>query len=443
MEIVRTKYGRIRGVQKGKYTFFGGIPYAAPPVGELRFRKPREVESWEGIYEANAFPARPIQEEPLENSFYYKEFYGEPLYDTAQSEDCLYLNIWTPSENAGEKRPVAFWIHGGGFSHGYGHEKEFDGEEFCKRGVILVTINYRLGIFGFLAHPWLSEESGGISGNYGIFDQIAALKWTYENISAFGGDPENITVFGQSAGSLGVQTLVSSNLTGNMISKAIMQSAGGYKNHVCPNRTLKDMEEFGCRILQRMEIASLKELRETEGKKLQKKWSVYEKEFVRDYNGMVMAPCQDGVLLNGDFDSLVENGTVKDIPYMLGSTSNDIKLQGDSQIAPGKGTLQRGCAKWSLMQEKLGRKASYVYYFDGVLKGDHAGAFHSSELWYMFGTLERSWRPKTEGDYRLSNIMLDYWTDFMKTGAPRTEEGKWPPYTKENAYIEILCEQES
>lgn len=187
-----------------------GIPCsAASPMPS-----PREPLPWEGVYHADTWPCRSMQGAGT-GGFYDKEFYDEPEYMTPLSEDSLYLNIWTPAKQAGEKLPVAFWIHGGAFMGGFGHEKEFDGAAYCKRGVILVTINYRLGPIGFLAHPWLSQENeknGGpaVSGNYGILDQIAALKWVRENIDVFGGDPDNITVFGQSAGCMSVQTLVSS-----------------------------------------------------------------------------------------------------------------------------------------------------------------------------------------------------------------------------------------
>jgi carboxylesterase type B len=162
---------------------------------------------------------------PPEIQFYSKEFYSNPEFMPECSEDGLYLNIWTPAKDSSEKLPVAIWIHGGGFLGGFGSEMEFGGEAFCNQNVILVTINYRLNLFGFLAHEWLCEENDkGVSGNYGILDQIMALQWVNENIEGFGGDPENITIFGQSAGAISVLTLISSQLTGNMIKKAIRQS---------------------------------------------------------------------------------------------------------------------------------------------------------------------------------------------------------------------------
>ena len=177
----KTKYGQVHGVQKDGYTVFRGVPYAKPPVGEKRFCPPEEPACWEGVYKADHFGCVCPQTEHEPDSFYGKEFYLDPEFGMKQSEDCLYLNIWTPANTVDEKLPVAFWIHGGAFMHGFSHESEFDGAAYCERGVILVAINYRLGAFGFLAHPWLSEESGaGRSGNYAILDQIAALKWVKE-----------------------------------------------------------------------------------------------------------------------------------------------------------------------------------------------------------------------------------------------------------------------
>ena len=201
--VVTTRKGKIKGCAENGCLVFKGIPYAKPPVGELRWRAPQETESWEGTYEAVRFSDKAVQGDQ-NVGFYGKEFYADPAYDVGISEDCLYLNIWAPEEAVGEDAkaglPVAFWIHGGAFMSGYGSEQEFDGAAYAKRGVILVTINYRLNIYGFLAHPWLSKESDkGVSGNYGILDQIAALKWVFENIEAFGGEPGNITIFGQSS----------------------------------------------------------------------------------------------------------------------------------------------------------------------------------------------------------------------------------------------------
>ncbi|MGN1024564.1 MAG: carboxylesterase family protein, partial [Lachnospiraceae bacterium] len=188
--LIQTKKGMVEGVQGEGFAVFRGIPFAKPPVGELRWRAPQEVEPWEGVYKADHFAKICPQAVAADPNPYYREFYADPAYDREQSEDCLYLNVWVPDQAEGKKCPVAMFIHGGAFNGGYSSEIEFDGAGLARRGVILVTIAYRLGVFGFLAHPWLSAESARhVSGNYGILDQIAALNWVYDNIGAFGGDP--------------------------------------------------------------------------------------------------------------------------------------------------------------------------------------------------------------------------------------------------------------
>lgn len=284
---------------------------------------PEEPECWEGVYEADHFGCVCPQTEHEPDSFYGKEFYLDPEFGMKQSEDCLYLNIWTPANTVDEKLPVAFWIHGGAFMHGFSHESEFDGAAYCERGVILVTINYRLGAFGFLAHPWLSEESGvGRSGNYAILDQIAALKWVKENIAAFGGDPENITVFGQSAGCMSVQTLISSPLTENWISKAIFQSAGGYDTGLNRDMLLSEAEMIGQEFVELSGAKSLEELRAIPAEKIVELQEEFDR--VNPSRMLSFVPNIDNHLLTCGYNDAVTEGKIKDIPYMLGSTADDI-----------------------------------------------------------------------------------------------------------------------
>ncbi|MBO5998733.1 MAG: carboxylesterase family protein, partial [Lachnospiraceae bacterium] len=246
-EQIKTAYGLVEGVDCGNYTVFRGIPYAKPPVGERRWKAPERPDPWDGVLKADTFSAKVLQSEVTPQNPYHKEFYEDPEYLRPSDEDSLYLNIWTPKGAAADaKLPVAFWIHGGGFGGGYSSEIEFDGEAFAAQGVILVTINYRCGVCGFLAHPWLdAENEKGVSGNYGILDQIAALTWVYENIDAFGGDPANITVFGQSAGCMSTQVLVSSELTEGMIAKAILQSGCACEVPALDTQSLESMEKWG------------------------------------------------------------------------------------------------------------------------------------------------------------------------------------------------------
>lgn len=244
--VADTQKGKIQGVYKGEYTEFRGIPYAKPPVGELRWKPPAEIVPWDKVYKADRFSCKCPQLKSLIGTIYQIEFYNEAEYQVPMDEDCLYLNIWTSAKTPEEKLPVVMWIHGGAYVSGYGHEIEFGGEAYAKRNVILVSINYRLGAFGFLVHPWLMDEnSDGRAGNYGILDQIAAINWIHENIEAFGGDPDNVTIMGQSAGAMSVQTLISSPLIKGLVHKAILQSGGGYKNGLICDTTIEEAAKVG------------------------------------------------------------------------------------------------------------------------------------------------------------------------------------------------------
>ena len=397
--IVNTKKGRIGGIAMDGCLVYRGIPYAAAPTGNLRFCPPQEREAWEGVFEASRWGNRAPQADLADMPLYGKEFYSVPEYATPFDEDCLFLNIWTPADSACKKLPVAFWVHGGAFDHGFGHELEFDGAAFCREGVILVTINYRVGVLGFLAHPWLSERNGGLSGNYGILDQIAALNWVRENIEAFGGDPDNITVFGQSAGCMSAQVLTSTDLTRGMISKAILQSAPAYPSPMPGGGTLAEAEAKGAEFIRKMGISSLEELLNTPAEAFVK---------AQMEQRIMLPPVIDGCVQAGTGEELLERGKFHDIPYMAGCTADD--LFG----ADCKGLTAAWCGK----QAEMGTHPVYQYFFGRALPGDDAGSFHSAELWYVFGTLGRCWRPMTEGDFDLSRRMVKAWTSFMKTGNP-------------------------
>lgn len=454
-QIIQTNYGKVRGVQEGSCMAFKNIPYAKPPVGELRFRRPVEPDPWEGELDCTAFGKIAMQklpgnEQPWEK-LYFKEFYSDPAYLREMSEDCLNLNIWTPAKTPEDKLPVAFWIHGGGFAGGYSSEIEFGAEAFGEQGVILVTIEYRCGPFGFLAHPWLSEEDEkGISGNYGIFDQIAALRWVYENIAAFGGDPENITIFGQSAGCMSVQILISSELTGHMIAKAILQSGvevnGGF--HAAP--TLEEEEQYGQQIAEMAGVHSLEELRQLPAEKLLQAKEDFDRESFRymmehpeeEGDALRIVPNVDGYLLQKNIRKLFHDGRVKPIPYMAGCTMDDLGTTEEDRKNKTPGMLlQENKAFCKGVSEMFGKDA-YCYLFARTLPGSvvapEAGediAFHSAELWYMFGTLGRCWRPMTEKDFALSREMVRAWADFMKTGKPGLD---WKPCTAEHPAVKVF-----
>ncbi|MDR3119725.1 MAG: carboxylesterase family protein [Clostridiales bacterium] len=436
--IVQTKYGKLCGVRRQGHTVFRGIPYAKPPVGALRWKKPVPPESWNGVRDAKVFGATAMQRLQTPGSFYEKEFFSDEDFFPPMSEDCLFLNVWTPARAAGDKLPVAFWIHGGGFVGGYGTEPEFDGAAYCERGVILVSFNYRLGALGFLAHEWLSAESakeghGAHSGNYALYDQLAALNWVRENIAAFGGDPDKITIFGQSAGARSVQSLVSSPLTKGLIAGAILQSGGGYKLPISRDATLQSAEGLGARFAEACGADSLESLRALPVEAVMKASNELVESAAAKGQGFAFGPCIDGKFLITGSDDALESGLHADIPYMIGSAMNDFGVTRADLAAGKKNRLYQGCIEWSLLGESLGRKPSYVYYFMREPLGDDAGAFHSSELWYMFNTLSRSWRPKVWADYELAEKMTDYWCNFVKTGDPNGGGlPRWEPCAEKN-----------
>ena len=423
---IKVEGGMIQGVPStaSDVTVFRGIPYAAPPVGNLRWKLPQPVVKWKGVKKADTFSNICWQPGNAVGTFYGNEFYWKE--NTVQSEDCLYLNVWTPSDAVGNKErklPVAFWVHGGAYFNGYGHEITMDGDAWAKRGVILVTINYRLGIFGFMTHPLLTAESPhGVSGNYGILDQIAALKWVHNNIAQFGGDPDNITILGQSAGAGSVKTLVSSPLTDGLISKAIIQSGGGVNERAANAPQVNQMEILGNAwktlfdwagydTLEKMRAASTDEIfglsarytAET-GERLQ----------------LGTRPIEDGYVSKESFDAAALGGRIKDIPYMIGFTRDDMGSNGPA------------VDKFCELRYAAGEPA-YGYQFAHALPDDEAGshdmkgAFHSSELWFMFKSLDRSDRPFTQADWDLAEHVINCWSNFVKTGDPGEGWKAWTP----------------
>lgn len=419
--------GAIQGVQSAAegVTVFKGIPYAAPPVGDLRWREPQPVVPWEGVKVADTFGPIPWQEDLSTMDLYGKEFYSAGM--PAMSEDCLYLNVWAPTKSLGNpsrKLPVALWIHGGAFTHGFSNEITFDGDAWASRGVILVTINYREGVFGFLGHVLLSQEDGaeGRSGNYAFYDQLAALTWVRNNIMEFGGDPDNITVFGQSAGARSVQVLLSTPLTDGMIAKAIMQSGGGINPELQGREPLyKQVWDAGKAFCDFAGYTTLEQMRAASPQEIMQKYA----EYTAEGNSIPIGPMAD-MRMNGEsFSTAASQDHIPDIPYMIGSTVGD-GMQRANDIA-------QFCASRNYYEGK----PVYDYMFSRRLPGDDAGAFHSAELWYVFGTLDRCWRPFTDADRELSDRMLSAWTNFCKNGDPGEESG-WLPFTEEHHFRKIF-----
>ena len=446
LKTVNTKYGNIAGVDCGNYVVYRGIPYAKAPIGSLRWKAPEDPDKFEGTFMADKFAAKCPQFEqdpagPQMGFNYGNEFYSKEEFKRPMSEDCLYLNIWTPANcTKASALPVAFYIHGGAFMSGYSSEEEFDGESYADKGVILVTIGYRLGVFGFLAHEWLSQENqNGISGNYGILDQIKALEWVYENISAFGGNPDNITVFGQSAGSMSTQVLVSSDLTKNMISKAILQSGISCESDFLITPNLKEEMGYGKNFVELTGASSISELRALSTEELMKCQDKFMLDCFQKGLGFVFVPTVDGYLLSKSVKEVYDKGLMKKIPYITGFVGNDIGQTEDDAKANKPGVIEDECKKWAIKAEDATGEPVFVYSFEYNLPGDDSGPFHSSELWYTFGTYKRSWRPMGEHDAKLSEDMVSYWTNFMKYGKPSKDENEWGAYTKENKNVKVFC----
>lgn len=409
--LVNTPCGSLRGTA-GRLpgtAAYKGIRYATAG----RWEYPVPVTAWEGVYDATSYGSccyqpRAFYDEAQvpEKAFYYREFRQGEHY--AYSEDCLFLNIWTPdTARPGDGLPVIFYIHGGGFTGGCGHEKHFDGPAWPTRSVIGVTINYRLGPLGFACLPQLAQEAGH-TGNYGLYDQLAALQWIRRNIAAFGGDPDRITIMGQSAGAMSVQQLCLSPLTEGLFAGAVMSSGGGVSSMLTPARPEKHypfweavMERCGCR--------SLDQLRAVEPQRLFSAWQAAKKELKG--GGQAVSPCLDGTLICAGGTELLKAGKQRNIPYLIGSTSEDI-------MPP---IIYKMAAAWARAQADQGKQASYCWFFDRRLPGDQCGAWHSSDLWYWFGTLDSCWRPMTDLDHALSAQMVDYLTNFAKTGDPNGE----------------------
>ena len=438
--VLTVEGGQIQGVKADipGVTVFRGIPYAAAPIGDLRWKEPQPVEPWEGVKVCDKFGHPGYQSVHYPGGYTTEWGYGD---EAPYSEDCLYLNVWTKAPGQVDKKlPVALWIHGGGYREGWGSEPEFDGQEWANKDVVLVSINYRLGVFGFLCHPELSAESPhGVSGNYGILDQIQSLKWIKENIAQFGGDPDNVMIFGQSAGAGSVRTLCESPLTVGLFNKAVIMSGGGLnKNPQAPTigrgaMTLEVAEQQSKEVLDWAGLTDLQKMRAASTETLYALSTI--KNMVdapavpdgmpamfRFFGaGITGMPIVDGYVSLRSFDEAAVGDNLPHIPYMIGYTMDDM------------GDMCEGIRDFCLNREAVGDKA-YAYEFarplpdDGSQKNVLEGAFHSSDLWFVFKSLKHCWRPWTQGDWDLSEKMLTAWSNFAKTGEPGIG---WNPCTQE------------
>ena len=457
---VKTDKGEVQGKysDNGEIRAFLGIPYAAPPVGPLRWRPPQRAAAWHEVRNAESYGFHCMQA---------AQFPDMVFHDPGPSEDCLTLNVWTPqSATAGGKLPVMVWIYGGGYSAGSTSERRQDGEAFARKGVVLVSMNYRLNIFGFFAHPALAAESPEhAAGNYGLMDQAAALQWVKRNISQFGGDPNNITLFGESAGSFSVSSQMASPMAKDTLAHAIGESGGAFQGESLPSPTLaaaeaKD-EAFARDVLGKTSLADLRAMPAADVVKA-----------VEAQRGARFNPDVDGLFLSESVQATFAAGRQAHIPLLAGWNRDEggpprsavtLESYRDSATktwgpraddflkaypATTDAEAQRAMAdlaadrfiaastwEWIQAQVKTGNAPVYRYRFEHPSPGDRfhpatSGVFHSSEIEYVFGNLDvRPAAPWKAEDYKLSELMQNYWINFAKTGNPNGAGlPEWPAY---------------
>ena len=449
---------------------FKGIPYAAAPVGALRWRPPEPVAAWQGTREANRFASICPQPAPKPGVFYQREFFqtAEP-----QSEDCLYLNVWTAAPAGAAPRPVMVFFHGGGWSRWSGSMPSLDGSTLARKGAIVVTLNYRLGAFGFLAHPELNAESPNhVSGNYGLLDQIAALRWVQANIAAFGGDPKRVTIFGQSAGATAVAYLTASPLAKDLFRRAIIESSSmaagtGFQG---PTGPLAKAEERGKQLVAGLGAPSIAALRTMPAAEVMTR-------LLPKFDTLGLVPVIDGWLLKNDIPGVIAAGQQNNVELMIGSTANEasaffpplapealrtaIQTWFGAQAEPIVG-LYKGSdvdtatvANDQLRSDYVAATArvmarasaqhghpAWVFSFDRPAPGSDPvklGAFHCAELAYVFGTQNTIDRPWEASDRQLSDVMSSYWVRFAETGNPNGPNlPEWPAYDGQQGQVKVF-----
>ena len=473
--IVAVQTGALAGYAEPRagVVVFKGIPYARPPIGALRWRPPAPAERWAGVRQATAFGHSCLQPPPAPGGIYSGGM-------AAQDEDCLTLNVWMP--RSAHALPVMVWIHGGALVGGSSSEPLYDGTKLAQHGIIVVSINYRLGLLGFFAHPALSAESPRhVSGNYGLLDQIAALRWVQSNIAAFGGDPAKVTIAGESAGALSVMTLIASPAARGLFARAIAES--GYMPSYAalhdPVRGLPSAEAAGLRIAAAVGATDASSLRAADLSALFKSALA---------NGWQPEPVIDGQVLRRQIAEAYAQGEQAKVPLLAGFNEGEIrsllflmpkapatKAAYETDIeqrfgarAPSFRLLYPGAdpraavmasirdglygwaAQYAVARQAAAGQPAYLYYFRHSTPAERArdlAAFHASELPYVFGkvsepgALSPTWPtiPQTTEEATLSDAMVDYWASFVRTGVPRARgEPAWPRYTAASpAYLDI------
>jgi para-nitrobenzyl esterase len=462
---VKTGQGKVHGkaINDGKVRAFLGLPYAAPPVGDLRWKSPQPMAKWKGERDASKFGAHCAQKHVFDDLIFQ---------DGSASEDCLFLNVYAPAEaSANSKLPVMFWIHGGGYAGGASSEPRHNGDFLPLKGVVLVTINYRLGVFGFLATTDLAKEANGAAGNYGLQDMVAALQWVKANIGNFGGDPDNVTIFGESAGSFAVSTLMASPAARGLFHKAIGESGAAFAGTPLTG-SLEAEEKKDDEWVTSLGIHTLAELRALPAEKILA--ATKDKLF----NGF--PPYVDGRLLTEPVEVTYAAGKQAHVPLLAGwnRDENAFTARGMTvekwnvyatahfkersaeflQLYPAQTDAQAlrssidygsdnfiafGTWKWIEAHRKTGDSPIYRYHLELAAPPSkyHPGsfAFHSDDIEYVFGTLDTRpgavWRPE---DRTLSDQMMSYWTNFAKTGDPNGPGlPPWPKYDSADSLIHL------
>lgn len=463
---VKTEQGKVHGkyINARQVRAFLRIPYAAPPVGNLRWHPPESPERWSGVREATRYGHRCMQGHM---------FLDMVFQDSGPSEDCLYLNVFTPAKaKPRNKLPVMFWIHGGGYQAGSASEPRHNGDFLPRMGVVLVTINYRLGVFGFFATPGLAKEGNGAAGNYGLMDMVAALKWVHANIRAFGGDPGNVTIFGESAGSMAVSTLMTATPAQAYFQKAIGESGGAMKLGAPGTLTLDEIERRNQAWAESLDAKTLAEQRALPAQ------TVLEAALKK--GAPRFSPLIDGKLLIEPVAASYAAGRQAHVPLLAGWNQDEsttlaegmtaqkwrkfaenrfgersaefLQLFGgetdedavQSAIQYGSATfIALGTWEWVEAQRKTGGAPVYRYHFELPAPASkfHPGGitFHSDDIEYVFGTLGTRpgtvWRPE---DLRMSDVMMTYWTNFAKHGNPNGPGApNWPPSNDDDLVIHL------
>ena len=405
-----TPCGQIRGADTCQgYSYFKNIRYATAERWEL----PQEVTAWEGIYDATYPTPHCLQEAAFRTpKSPTRHFYNSEsvIKQTVTfTEDGLRLNIWVP-DNA-ENAPVLVYIHGGGYTAGGSSPISFACENYAKKGLVAVTINYRLNCF-------CSAVGDGHTGNYGLWDQITALKWLKHNIAAFGGNPEKITIMGESAGAMSVQNLVLSPLAKGLFCGAIMMSGGGIFPKAFAINKKETVEKLWKELREEMQM-DWEQLKQADPKELFLAW---ERVCAAGKYITPSTPIIDGITIPADPMELAKSGQVNGVPTLIGFLSEDM----------WPATLHKIALEWGQLMESAGQSPVYGYYFDRQMPGSDHGAYHACDVRYAFGSLDQCWRPFTGVDYRISENMMDYFATFAKTGKPDVPGlAQWKPLGKE------------